>query len=160
MHATTLLESFVSPPVSYRPAPFLVFNDDHEGEAGAARITQMLEDYRRVGYGGAFLHPRPGLITEYLSPRWFALIRHAVRECRRLGLVPYLYDENSYPSGFAGGHVPARVPEARSRYVAAVFGEGPNGVPDDRLSLHLWDGALPGPAVEGAEIGSRRGWVA
>src|SRR5919204_6145451 len=116
MHATALLESFVSPPVSYRPAPFLVFNDDHAGEAGTARITRMLEDYRRVGYGGAFLHPRPGLITEYLSPHWFALIGHAARECRRLGLVAYLYDENSYPSGVAGGHVPARVPEARTQY--------------------------------------------
>ena len=29
MHAATLLESFVSPPVSYRPAPCLVFNGDH-----------------------------------------------------------------------------------------------------------------------------------
>src|SRR5919206_1017016 len=160
MYATTLRESFVSPPISYRPAPFLVFNDDHEGAAGAVRITQVLEDYRRVGYGGAFLHPRPGLITEYLSPHWFALIGHAVRECGRLGLVPYLYDENSYPSGFAGGHVPARVPEAMSRYVGAVFGEGPDGVPEDRLSLYTWEGGRPGEEIEAGEIGAGRGWVA
>ena len=160
MAEDSFLQVFTAPSPAYGPAPLLVFNDEHEGEADEGRISRVLEGHKRMGYGGVFLHPRPGLITEYLSPRWFALIRHAVRECRRLGLVPYLYDENSYPSGFAGGHVPARVPEARSRYVAAVFGEGPNGVPDDRLSLHLWDGALPGPAVEGAEIGSRRGWVA
>ena len=103
--------TFGSPPVEYRPAPFFVFNDEHEGQAGEARITTVLEAYRRLGFGGAFLHPRPGLITEYLSPRWFELIRHAVRECRRLGLVPYLYDENSYPSGVGGGHVPARAPK-------------------------------------------------
>jgi len=156
----SFLRVFSSPSPAYGPAPLLVFNDEHEGEAGEGRISRVLEDHKRIGYGGVFLHPRPGLMTEYLSPRWFALIRHAVRECRRLGLVPYLYDENSYPSGFAGGHVPARVPEARSRYVAAVFGEGPEGVPDDRLSLHLWDGALPGPAVEVAEIGPSQGWVA
>jgi hypothetical protein len=160
MHATALLESFVSPPVSYRPAPFLVFNDDHEGEAGAARITRMLEDYRQVGYGGAFLHPRPGLITEYLSPHWFALIGHAVRECRRLGLVAYLYDENSYPSGVAGGHVPARVPEARTQYVTPVFGDHPEDIPDRRLAMYLWIDDRPGQRVEPEEIQPGQRWVA
>jgi len=114
MFDAALRDSFASPPATYRPAPFLVLNDDHDDEAGAARVTQVLEGYRRIGYGGAFLHPRPGLITEYLSPEWFALIRHAVAECRQLGLTPYLYDENSYPSGVGGDHVPSRVPEALS----------------------------------------------
>jgi hypothetical protein len=68
-------------------------------------------------------------MTEYLSARWFELMRRVVKEFLRLGLVPYLYDENSYPSGLAGGHVPARVPDARSRYVGAIFGEGPDGIP-------------------------------
>lgn len=156
----SLLEAFSSPPAAYGPAPLLVFNDEHEGEAGEDKISRALEGHKRMGYGGVFLHPRPGLITEYLSPRWFALIRHAVRECRRLGLVPYLYDENSYPSGFAGGQVPARVPEARTRYAAAVFGEGPDGVPDDRLALHLWEGELPGQALEDEDIEPDQGWVA
>ncbi len=158
MDEGSLPGAFRSPPADYGPAPLLVFNDEHEGEAGEARITRVLEGHERAGYGGVFLHPRPGLITEYLSARWFGLMRHAVEECLRLGLVPYLYDENSYPSGFAGGHVPACVPEARTRYVGAVFGEGPDGVPEDRLSLHSWDGGRPGRVVEKGEIAS--GWVA
>ena len=158
MDEGSLPEAFRSPPADYGPAPLLVFNDEHEGEAGEGRITRVLEGHERVGYGGVFLHPRPGLMTEYLSARWFELMRHAVKECLRLGLVPYLYDENSYPSGFAGGHVPARVPEARSRYVGVVFGEGPDGVPEDRLSLHSWDGDRPGRVVKKGEIDS--GWVA
>jgi hypothetical protein len=152
--------AFRSPPVEYGPAPLLVFNDEHEGEAGEARITSVLEGHERVGYGGVFLHPRPGLMTEYLSARWFELMRHAVAECKRIGLVPYLYDENSYPSGFAGGHVPARVPEARSRYVGAVFGRGPDGIPEDRLSLYAWDGGRSGRAVEDGGIGAGQEWVA
>ena len=138
----------------------LVFNDEHEGEAGEARITAALEGQERVGYGGVFLHPRPGLITEYLLTRWFELVRHAVNECGRLGLVPYLYDENSYPSGFAGGHVPARVPEAMSRYLGAVFGDGPEGVPEDRLSLYPWEDGEPGEEIEARKIEAGRGWVA
>ncbi len=160
MDGGSLRRAFSSPPALYGPAPLLIFNDEHEGEAGEGRISRVLEGHGQVGYGGVFLHPRPGLMTEYLSPRWFALIRHAVGECRRLGLVPYLYDENSYPSGFAGGHVPSRVPEVRTRYVGAVFGEGPDGVPEDRLALHSWDGARPGAAIEDEGVGAGQGWVA
>ena len=160
MDEGSLPMAFRSPPADYGPAPLLVFNDEHEGEAGEARITRVLEGYAEVGYGGAFLHPRPGLMTQYLSARWFELIRHAVGECGRLGLVPYLYDENSYPSGFAGGHVPACIPEARSRYVGAVFGVGRDGVPEDSLSLHTWDDGRPGWAVEKGEIEAGRHWVA
>ena len=160
MEEGSLTQAFRSPPADYGPAPLLVFNDEHEGEAGEARITRVLEGYAEVGYGGAFLHPRPGLMTEYLSARWFELIRHAVGECVRLGLVPYLYDENSYPSGYAGGHVPARIPEARSRYVGAVFGVGRDGVPEDSLSLYTWDDGRPGRAVENGEIEAGRHWVA
>jgi hypothetical protein len=100
------VQSLENPGALQRPWPFLVFNEEHEGDLGEPRITEVLEGFKRVGFGGAYLHPRPGLITEYLSPRWFELIRHSIRECRRLGLVPALYDENSYPSGYAGGKVP------------------------------------------------------
>jgi hypothetical protein len=102
MDQGSLPETFRSLPAEYGPAPLLVFNDEHEGVAGETRITEALEGHERVGYGGVFLRPRPGLMTEYLSTRWFELVRHDVSECRRLGLIPYLYDENSYPSGFAG----------------------------------------------------------
>ena len=83
--------------------PFLVWN----GEVTKARITVILEQFAAQHCGGVFIHPRSGLITEYLSERWFELWAFALRECERLGLECHIYDENSYPSGFAGGHVPA-----------------------------------------------------
>jgi hypothetical protein len=52
------------------------------------------------------------LITEYLSDEWFALCRYAVERGKKLGMKIWIYDENSYPSGFAGGHVPAEMPDA------------------------------------------------
>lgn len=152
--------TFASPPADYRPCPLFVFNDEHEGEAGEARITEMLEGYAEIGFGGAFLHPRPGLITEYLSPRWFELIRHSVRECTRLGLKAHLYDENSYPSGVGGGHVPAAVPEARTRYVGAVFGKGPAGVPAETLAVHRVKDGLPAERVGKEDVGPDGEWVA
>ena len=52
------------------------------------------------------------MITEYLSDEWFALCRYAVERGKKLGMKIWIYDENSYPSGFAGGHVPAEMPDA------------------------------------------------
>jgi hypothetical protein len=111
------LGDWQSPPPEYRPAPFFILNEDLTSETSRRRITQMLEQYRDLGYGGAYLHPRLGLITEYKSDAWFESIAYCLAEAERLGLKTYLYDENSYPSGFAGGHVPAAHPEARVRYL-------------------------------------------
>jgi hypothetical protein len=80
------------------------------GDLRAERIRESLEAFHAQGFGGVFIHPRPGLITEYLSAEWFDLWGTALRECRRLGLGCHIYDENSFPSGFAGGHVVAEHP--------------------------------------------------
>ncbi|MEK7996782.1 MAG: glycosyl hydrolase, partial [Planctomycetota bacterium] len=62
-----------------------------------------------------FVHPRPGLMTPYLSPEWFRLWKVALKEAERLDMNVWIYDENSYPSGFAGGFVPDAMPESRGR---------------------------------------------
>ena len=111
-----MFPDFADPPAAYRSMPLWVWN----GEVTETRITEMLEQFAAQGLGGVFVHPRPGLITEYLSGRWFELWRHALRECKRLGLICNIYDQNSYPSGFAGGHVPARAPHVVAQYVHAV----------------------------------------
>jgi len=100
------IPDFQAPPASFRPMPLWVWN----GEVSPRRITAMLEQIAAQGMGGVFIHPRAGLVTEYLSGRWFALWGVALRECERLGLECHLYDENSFPSGFGGGHVLAGNP--------------------------------------------------
>jgi len=67
---------------------------------------QDVERVQGARLRGAFVHPRPGLITDYLSEDWFALYAYSLEVAERLGLDIWIYDENSYPSGFAGGHVP------------------------------------------------------
>jgi hypothetical protein len=118
MPPAELRKAFADPPAEYRPMPLWVWND----EMDPARIKEMLEQYRRQGLGGAFVHPRPGLMTEYLGQEWFSLWRQAIDEGKRLGLFVNIYDENSYPSGFAGGHVPALDPETAVRFVTAETG--------------------------------------
>ncbi len=53
--------------------------------------------------GGFFMHARGGLETEYLSDEWFSCIRACIDEVKKLGMEAWSYDENGWPSGFAGG---------------------------------------------------------
>ena len=71
-----------------------------------------MEGFKKAGSSQVFIHPRPGLITEYLSENWFELYQYTVEKGKELGMDVWIYDENSYPSGFAGGHVPDEMPES------------------------------------------------
>lgn len=106
MSMNDLLRQFADPSSRHRQMPFLVLN----GIVTPGRITEMLEQYAANGIGGLFFHARPGLVTEYLSQEWFDLFNHTADECRRLGLECHMYDENSWPSGFGGGHTVAQNP--------------------------------------------------
>ncbi len=106
-------QAFQNPPDTWCPMPFLVWN----GDVSRDRITETLEQHAAQGMGGVFIHPRPGLRTDYLSEEWFDLWGFALAECKRLGLECHIYDENSYPSGFAGGHVLAENPHLECTYL-------------------------------------------
>jgi len=103
-----LQELFANPPADYRSAPLWDWNSQITKEG----IDFHMEQFNEAGIGGVFVHPRPGLITEYLSDEWFDLFDYTVQKGKELGMNVWIYDENSYPSGFAGGHVPAEMPES------------------------------------------------
>lgn len=104
----TISKSFNNPDHRYASAPLWVWNADVD----TAMIASALFDFKDQGFGGVFIHPRPGLITPYLSDRWFELCAYTLREAKKLNLDVWIYDENSYPSGFAGGHVPEAMPSS------------------------------------------------
>jgi len=119
-------ERFAEPASEYRPAPLWVWNDEMRPDIIRLQLKQMADQ----GFGGAFVHPRPGLVTPYLSEEWFSLWGAALEEAERLGLKLYIYDENSYPSGFAGGHVPSELPDCLANCM--IFKEYG---PEDLLTL-------------------------
>ena len=104
----TLSSQFSEPPREYTTAPFFVWN----AEITKEEIDNYMISFKNSGSSQVFIHPRPGLITEYLSDRWFELFQYTVEKGKELGMDVWIYDENSYPSGFAGGHVPAEMPES------------------------------------------------
>lgn len=97
---------FLNPGKEYGSAPLWVWNT----RVTHAIIDSMLAEFKQQGFGGVMVHPRPGLITPYLSAEWFALWKYAMEKAKQLDLDIWIYDENSYPSGFAGGHVPNEMP--------------------------------------------------
>jgi hypothetical protein len=107
----TLSSQFNNPPKEYTTAPFFVWN----AEITMEEIDKDLISFKNAGSSQVFIHPRPGLITEYLSEKWFELYKHTVEKGKELGMNIWIYDENSYPSGFGGGHVPYEMPESYNR---------------------------------------------
>lgn len=99
-HLKRILED---PPAEYRAVPFWSWNDKLEGEELRWQIREMKEK----GIGGFFMHARGGLLTEYMSDEWMECIRTSTEEAKRLGMEAWLYDEEGWPSGFAGGRVTA-----------------------------------------------------
>ena len=104
---TEFKKLFVDPPSEYRSAPLWDWNEQISKEG----IDFQMKEFKKAGIGGVFVHPRPGLLTEYLSEDWFQLFDYTVQKGKELGMKVWIYDENSYPSGFAGGHAPAAMPD-------------------------------------------------
>jgi hypothetical protein len=111
VESTAVKAIFANPPRQYSSAPLWVWNDMMTEEL----VVSTLRDLASQGVKQAFVHPRPGLMTPYLSEKWLSLWKVALEEAKRLDMNLWIYDENSYPSGFAGGFVPEAMPESRGQ---------------------------------------------
>lgn len=63
-----LRKQFQNPGSEYRTAPLWVWNADMTDE----EIERSLKELHDNGFGGAFVHPRPGMKISYLSNDYFA----------------------------------------------------------------------------------------
>lgn len=106
---------FASPPAAYRGKPFWAWN----GPLDEAELRRQIRIFKKMGLGGAFLHARVGLATPYLTEEWFKLIRACADEAQKQGMEAWLYDEDRWPSGAAGGLV-TQNPEYRMRFLNLI----------------------------------------
>lgn len=106
-------ELFAEPTSRYRTAPLWVWNADMTD----SEIEKSLTELKTHGFGGAFVHPRPGMRVSYMDENWFRVWGKALKKAKELGLKLNIYDENSYPSGFGGGHVSAQLPDCLAESV-------------------------------------------
>ena len=95
----------------FRPVPFWSWNDTLETDEVRWQIRQMA----RAGFGGHFMHARRGLVTPYMAKDWMECVLAACDETRETGVLPWLYDEDCWPSGTAGRRVTTGRPDAQCK---------------------------------------------
>ncbi len=106
-------EKFRTPDNTFRSIPFYSLNDSLTAE----ELDRQLQLMKEGGFGGSFLHSRIGLLTPYLSDYWFDMMTAGLQSSQRLGLEVWFYDEDKWPSGFAGGIVPRQNDDFRARWL-------------------------------------------
>ncbi|MFT3786541.1 MAG: hypothetical protein QM770_10290 [Tepidisphaeraceae bacterium] len=146
---------FRSPPSEYRGSPFWAWNAKLE----LPQLLRQIEVLKRMGFGGFNLHSRTGLATEYLGPDYLEAVRACTEAAQRERMLCWLYDEDRWPSGFAGGLVTRDSVPHRTRYLlwtSTPYGEGAprrgtdytaatrneNGTRIGRYDVTLGDGRL------------------
>ena len=105
-------------------APFWAWN----GKLEKDELIRQIHVMKDMGLGGFFMHARVGLNTPYLSEEWFDCVKACIDEAEKLGMNAWLYDEDRWPSGAAGGLV-TQDPRYRVRAVVMLReGESTNGM--------------------------------
>lgn len=90
---------FQNPTAEYRAAPFWAWNCELDPELLKKEIDYM----NTMGFGGYMMHPRVGMATPYLSEEYMELVRTCIEKGKKNKMLAWLYDEDKWPSGFAGG---------------------------------------------------------
>ncbi len=97
----TMAADFKNPGSAFRAKPFWAWN----GKLDEMELRRQIRAMQRMGLGGFFMHSRVGLDTHYLSDEWFRMVGACVDEARKNKMEAWLYDEDRWPSGAAGGLV-------------------------------------------------------
>lgn len=98
--------------IKYGSIPFWSWNDKLE----PAELRKQIRNMHDLKMNGFFMHARCGLETEYLSDEWFKVTKVCIDEAKKLGMEAWAYDENGWPSGFAGGKL-LKDPDNHSVYL-------------------------------------------
>lgn len=107
------MENLTEKEKRYRAMPFWAWNGTlEEGE-----LCRQIDIMKQMGFGGFFMHSRTGLRTEYLGEEWFRLIRVCADYAVKSGLEAWIYDEDRWPSGAAGG-LASKKGKLRMRFIS------------------------------------------
>ena len=100
---------FLNPPGAYRDMALWSWNDDLDRN----ELVRQVDEFKEKGYGGFFIFSFYGLITKYLSGDWMECVRAVTERAGEIGLEAWIYDEDKFPSGHAGGMVVKKSEEFR-----------------------------------------------
>lgn len=96
-------ELFIEPTAEYRGTPFWAWNNMLTED----ELCRQIDVFKEMGLGGFHMHVRTGLENEYLSDEYMELVKACVKKAKNEKMLAWLYDEDRWPSGAAGGIVTA-----------------------------------------------------
>ncbi len=105
-------ELFKNPTSEYRGTPFWAWNCKLDSE----ELKWQIEVFKEMGLGGFHMHVRTGMATPYLSDEYMGIVKDCVEKAKDEKMLAWLYDEDRWPSGAAGGIV-TKDKQYRARYL-------------------------------------------
>ena len=122
-----IYRKFQNPAREYRGTPFWSWNAEMTPEEVRRQVRELYEQ----GVGGFFIHSRDGLETPYLGREWMDCVEAAVDEAKQLGISAWLYDDDRWPSGNAGGMVAAGGEKVGEDFLIKGFPQPSNSSPSN-----------------------------
>lgn len=135
-----ILDGFRHPCAEFRGAPFWSWN----GKLDIEELRRQIHVMNDMGLGGFFMHSRVGLATAYMSEQWMACIEACVDEAESLGMRAWLYDEDRWPSGAAGGLVTSN-PDYQQRALYLTATRDPATIQRGETTLGICTARIQGP---------------
>lgn len=114
---------FQKPTAEYRGNPLWSWNNRSRRD----QLLKGIDALQEMGFGGFHIHTRIGLDTEYIGREFLAHVRACADYAAKKDLLCCLYDEDRWPSGYAGGLVLNGQPEHRAKHLLLTprkYGEG------------------------------------
>lgn len=103
---------FKNPTSEYRGTPFWAWNCKLDKD----ELCRQIDVFKEMGLGGFHMHVRTGMATEYLSDEYMDIVKSCVEKAKNEKMLAWLYDEDRWPSGAAGGLV-TKDYQYRARYL-------------------------------------------
>ncbi len=92
---------FKNPTSEFRGAPFWSWNTKLDDQT----LCDQIDIFKEMGIGGFHMHVRTGMATEYLSDEFMHFVKVCNEKAKKEDMLCWLYDEDRWPSGAAGGFV-------------------------------------------------------
>lgn len=95
-------------------------------------VDKQIEEFSESRISTVCLHPRDGLLFPYGGSDWFDFIRRTAKKLAAKGIEIWLYDEDPFPSGNAGGRIVLDHPEFIARKIV-MYQAAPSEIKEDGL---------------------------